>query len=143
MKTLSVYNFEILYKKGNKNRQADTLSRKTDYIQRKPEPLYIILSICSKAIVYNYPEISIIKIKIATDKELVAIQNIYTIDIIYKKIQLNILEYLKYKITKQGTILFKKQILLSKLIRILIVLDCYKQLLYRHPRIGKTIELVF
>ena len=52
------------------------------------------------------------------------------------------MEYPKYRITKQRTILFKKQILVPKLIRMSIVLDCYKQLLYRYPEIEKTIELV-
>ena len=96
-----VYNFKILYKKGNKNKQTDTFSQKTNYIQEKPKLLYIILGIYSNSIIYNYLKISIIKIETAIDKKLVAIQNIYTINIIYKKIQLNILEYLKYKITKQ------------------------------------------
>ena len=52
------------------------------------------------------------------------------------------MKYLKYKIIKQKTILFKKQILVSKLIKILIVIDYYKQLLYRYLDIRKTIELV-
>ena len=143
MEILSIYNFEILYKKGNKNRQVDTLSQKADYIQEKPEVLYTILRKYSNSIVYNYPKINTIKIEIVIDKELVAIQSIYATNTIYKKIQLNILEYLKYRITEQEAILFEKQILVPKLIKISIVLDCYKQLLYRYPEIRKTIKLVF
>ena len=131
-----------MYKKGNKNRQADALSQRADYIQEKLEALYTILGIYSNSMVYNHPEINTIKIETATDKELVAIQNVYTTNIIYRKIQLNILEYPKYRITKQGTILFEKRILVPKLIKISIVINCYKRLPHRYPGIGKTIELV-
>ena len=86
MEILLVYNFEILYKKGNKNRQIDALSRRADYVQEKPEPLYTILGIHSNSIVYNHPEINTIKIETATDEEVIAIQDVYTTDVIYRKI---------------------------------------------------------
>ena len=137
-----MYNFEILYKKGNENRQADALSRRADYIQGKSELLYAILGICSDSMVYNYPEINAIRIETATDEELVAIQDIYTTDVIYKKIQLNILEYPKYRITEQETILFEKQILVPKSQKTSVVQDRHEQPLHGYPDIGKTIELV-
>ena len=75
-----------MYKKSNKNKQTNTFSKKTDYIQEKLEALYILLDIYSNSIVYNYSKINTIKIETTIDKKLVAIQNIYTINIIYKKI---------------------------------------------------------
>ena len=52
------------------------------------------------------------------------------------------MEYPKYRITELGTILFEKQILVPKLMRVPVVKGCYKQLPHRHLGIRKTIELV-
>jgi hypothetical protein len=39
---LAIYNFKILYIKGNENARADTLSRKPEYLENKIYELYII-----------------------------------------------------------------------------------------------------
>jgi hypothetical protein len=131
-----------LYKKGNKNRRADILSRRADYICSKPEPSYTIFDIQGDTIVYNCPEINTISLETNNKTELQAICKVYPRDTAVQQILKNLEEYKIYRITTEGTILFKEQVYIPKIIRNQVVQAQYSAIPYSYPGIGKILELV-
>jgi hypothetical protein len=137
-----VYNFEILYKKGNKNSRADILSRKADYVCSKPEPSYTIFDIQGNTMVYNCPEINMVSIETNNKTELQAICKAYPGDTAVQRILKNLEEYKIYRITTEGTILFEERVYILKNIKNQVVRARYSTMPYSYPGIGKILELV-
>jgi hypothetical protein len=57
---LAIYNFKILYIKGNENARADTLSRKPEYLENKTYESYTIFRQEGDSLVFNSAQLATI-----------------------------------------------------------------------------------
>jgi hypothetical protein len=60
METLAIYNFKILYIKGNENTRADILSRKPEYLENKIYELYTIFKQEGDSLIFNSVQLATI-----------------------------------------------------------------------------------
>ena len=132
-----IYNFKIIYIKRIENTQANTLSRKPEYLSNKIHELRVILKQDSDILIFNKQQLVAIT-RVIRDLWIVKIIRNYLYNTIVTKYQNKPSRgFIK---TEEGLLIFIGKVYILMTLRTELVIKIYKLLAYRHQGIRKTKE---